>query len=130
MFCYRDFQLTTTPNMCPQVTRQPLQPTPLVSSRINKEMLTRPSTYTTSNQWYPPLLPNPPRPVSTKLYQHLQVTHHPVYVPTIIITFTDRFVNLLEQQTKITHIYHQHHWNTCQRQYKNKRTQADIVTSI
>ena len=42
-----------------------------------------------------------------------------------------KFINIVQQQTKLMHIHQQHHQNTTyQKQYLSKRRQIDIVTTL
>ena len=51
-----------------------------------------------------------------------------VYIPIIMLTLTDKFMNLIEQHT-MTH--QQHHQNTNhQEKYLQKGTQTDIITPL
>ena len=95
----------------------PLLPNPTISG---------PQCATSSKQW-PPLLP-------TTFYHHTILTYYeaytigpyqpqiPVYVPVIMSTLTDKFMNLL---------YTQHNQNTNhQKQWVHKGTQTDIITLL
>ena len=126
----------------PQAARQPLLSTPPASAYINStqqllkrppngvinsENITGPSNCATNKQQETPLLQIPPhhhiipRPIIMRPYQQQnpQITHHPIYVPVIILTLTDQFINLIAHQAKLTHptpsTDHHHHQTTSQR---------------
>ena len=115
----------------PSSAKYHIRPPPL----LHKAITSRPQHMASSKQW-PALLPTPAcsrssiiptsrqqLPVPSPAFNHFTTpVYHPLYLPVIILTLTDKFTKLLCQQGYPDTTHH--------KQYVHKGIQTDTITSL